>query len=272
MVAAALVPACGDPATSVRLEIIAAPALSLDGLSVTIEGARYEQSMSETLQLLVPERWAGREQRIEVDGTQRGMIVAFGAVVVTPIAREQVTGRVTLVASHCAALCTVGTQRCDMDAVVTCELGADDCPIWSAPSACPGDTPFCSNGRCSDVASTTLDAGGFHTCEVRTAGTVVCWGSNSFGKATPPSGAFRTVTAGLDHSCGVKSSGSVACWGNNTSGQANPPAGNFATVTAGAAHMWSQGQRSGRVLGSERRRASNSASGKLCIGDGGIRS
>ncbi|HVH42453.1 MAG TPA: RCC1 domain-containing protein, partial [Labilithrix sp.] len=66
-----------------------------------------------------------------------------------------------------------------------------------------------------------------HTCGVKTDGTVACWGSNTYGKATPPAGTFRSVSAGFDHTCGVKTDGSVACWGDNGLGEATPPAGTF---------------------------------------------
>ena len=48
-------------------------------------------------------------------------------------------------------------------------------------------------------------AGGFHTCGVRTDGSVECWGSNEdvggneVGQATPPSGEFASVSAGWVH-------------------------------------------------------------------------
>ncbi|HCP61715.1 MAG TPA: hypothetical protein DIU14_04485, partial [Actinobacteria bacterium] len=45
--------------------------------------------------------------------------------------------------------------------------------------------------------------------------------------ATPPSGSFSSVSAGRYHTCGVKTDGTVACWGDDTSGQATPPSGSF---------------------------------------------
>ena len=57
---------------------------------------------------------------------------------------------------------------------------------------------------------------------MRTDGWVECWGSNRFGKATPPDGEFASVSAGGAHTCGVRTDGSVECWGSNGSGQATP--------------------------------------------------
>ena len=42
---------------------------------------------------------------------------------------------------------------------------------------------------------------------------VVCWGDNRWGQSTPPPGTFTTVSAGRYSTCGVKTDGSVACWG-----------------------------------------------------------
>ena len=44
------------------------------------------------------------------------------------------------------------------------------------------------------------EAGGDFTCGANHNGTLACWGSNAFGKATPPPGTFTAVSAGGDHS------------------------------------------------------------------------
>ena len=83
---------------------------------------------------------------------------------------------------------------------------------------------------------TALSVGYFHTCALRSDGTVACWGENLSGQAQPPSGRFTTVAVGFDHSCGLRADGTVACWGDNLSGQAQPPSGRFTTVAVGEAH------------------------------------
>jgi hypothetical protein len=83
---AVLASGCSDSTTSVRLEIVAAPSLSLDGVTITIHEARHEKPMTESLLLLVPTDWAGIAQRIEVAGTRNRAALAVGAIVVTPIA------------------------------------------------------------------------------------------------------------------------------------------------------------------------------------------
>ncbi len=88
----------------------------------------------------------------------------------------------------------------------------------------------------ASISLSAVDAGGYHTCGVTTLGSVVCWGYNGDGRATPPSGTFTQVSAGGSHTCGVTTQGSVACWGHNSNGQATPPSGTFTQVSAGSSH------------------------------------
>lgn len=80
---------------------------------------------------------------------------------------------------------------------------------------------------------TALTAGDYHTCALRSAGEVKCWGYNSFGqlgdnttesKATPLtpgnlSSGVTAVAAGRNHTCAITSNGGVQCWGLNNGGQ-----------------------------------------------------
>src|SRR5439155_17047034 len=66
-----------------------------------------------------------------------------------------------------------------------------------------------------------------HTCAVKAAGSLACWGYDLYGQASPPAslGTVTQVSAGGAHTCAVKVDGTVACWGWNAYGQATPPAG-----------------------------------------------
>lgn len=85
-----------------------------------------------------------------------------------------------------------------------------------------------------------MSAGYHHTCALKADGTVVCWGANYVGQATPPSGTFTQVSAGASfvssYTCGVRTDGSVVCWGSDDFGRATPPSGTFTQVDAGQYH------------------------------------
>ena len=83
----------------------------------------------------------------------------------------------------------------------------------------------------------SISAGSDHTCGVGTDGYVGCWGSDFFGKASPPDGEFSFVAAGWTHTCGVRADGSVACWGGGDDAEKTmPPGGEFISVSAGDVH------------------------------------
>jgi alpha-tubulin suppressor-like RCC1 family protein len=92
-----------------------------------------------------------------------------------------------------------------------------------------------SDGQASPPSGSfsSVSAGGYHSCAIRTDRSVACWGANDFGQSSPPPGSFIGVSAGYEHSCGLRDDGAVLCWGQNSSGQASPPSGGFTSVSAG---------------------------------------
>ena len=66
---------------------------------------------------------------------------------------------------------------------------------------------------------------GRHALALLTNRTVVAWGANSFGEATPPQDLnnVRLIRVAEFHSVAVRSDDSVVCWGNNGVGQCTPP-------------------------------------------------
>ena len=67
------------------------------------------------------------------------------------------------------------------------------------------------------------------------AGSIVGWGGNEYGEATPPEGNdFVAIAAGDGHSLALKSDGSIVGWGDDRYGHATPPDGNdFVDIAAG---------------------------------------
>jgi hypothetical protein len=83
-----------------------------------------------------------------------------------------------------------------------------------------------------------IAAGYWHSLALRSDGTIVGWGSNDFGQATPPAGNnYIAIAAGEWHSLALRSDGTIVGWGNNDYGQATPPAGNnYIAIAAGRYH------------------------------------
>ncbi|HEX6764330.1 MAG TPA: choice-of-anchor Q domain-containing protein, partial [Polyangiaceae bacterium] len=83
-----------------------------------------------------------------------------------------------------------------------------------------------------------ISSGNDHGCGVKLEDdTAYCWGANSGGQASPPSGAFVTASAAGFHSCGIRTGGALACWGLQggdaifDQGQTSPPPGNFQSLS-----------------------------------------
>ena len=68
---------------------------------------------------------------------------------------------------------------------------------------------------------TAVAAGGWHNLALKSDGTVVGWGDNGAGQATPPAGLTDVIAiaAGFLHSLALNSDGTVVGWGSNLHGQ-----------------------------------------------------
>ena len=100
----------------------------------------------------------------------------------------------------------------------------------------------CVLGACEPIRALALAAGYDHTCALLNAGTVKCWGGNSFGQLGLGDAADRgdaanelgdnlpavalgagktakAIAAGYQHTCALLSDDTVKCWGRNTNGQ-----------------------------------------------------
>ncbi len=109
------------------------------------------------------------------------------------------------------------------------ETGPED-PV--SPVATPDDT-----GRIVPPPTLPIvETSGFHTCELRIDGTLVCWGDQNF-LLNESHEKYISVTVGREHSCGLRPDGSPVCWGRDSEGRAQPPVHDrFAAISAGYAH------------------------------------
>ncbi|GAB3382029.1 PxKF domain-containing protein [Lysobacter fragariae] len=59
-----------------------------------------------------------------------------------------------------------------------------------------------------------LSVGAYHSCAIRTDGSLLCWGENWSGQLQAPEGTFVAVSAGHSHTCAIRTDGTRACWGD----------------------------------------------------------
>ena len=85
-------------------------------------------------------------------------------------------------------------------------------------------------------AGEVLVCGKNHAAALKSDGTVVCWGDDTYGQSTVPvdlSGVVG-IAAGDNHTVALKSDGTVVCWGDNLYGQCTVPANlNAKKISAG---------------------------------------
>jgi hypothetical protein len=95
--------------------------------------------------------------------------------------------------------------------------------------------------------SVSRSAGLRSTCAIKADQSVVCWGLEDLGEATPPPGKFIAVAAArYHHSCGILADQKVVCWGDNLNGELEVPGGEFEQVAVGWG--WSCGVHVGGVI------------------------
>ncbi len=121
--------------------------------------------------------------------------------------------------------------------------GAHTCAIRmiSSDIFCWGNNGKNQAGGLHTGTFAAVSAGGTHNCAISVSGSLDCWGSNSSGQTTPPTGValytHRAIAAGLGHTCAIVPSGRVDCWGSNTSGQAaDQSASSYSQIGTGNLH------------------------------------
>ncbi|MEI7844497.1 MAG: S8 family serine peptidase, partial [Chloroflexota bacterium] len=100
----------------------------------------------------------------------------------------------------------------------------------------PMDEAFAPAVYFSSPLYTQVSAGWYHTCGLKSDGSIVCWGRNDYGQTNVPTGTYTQVSAGNYHTCGLKSDGSIVCWGLYGSGPTNVPTGTYTQVSAGGSN------------------------------------
>ena len=126
----------------------------------------------------------------------------------------------------------------------------------------PGGADPCNGWWRSDQNDfIAIAAGGWHSLALKNDGSIVGWGWNEDGQATPPAGNdFVAIAAGRYHSLALKSNswpspcGSIVGWGFDPDGRATPPDGiDFVAIAAGAYHSLAirsnSCERSGSIVG-----------------------
>ena len=84
----------------------------------------------------------------------------------------------------------------------------------AAPTATPYPWPVENGDRFVDISSGIL-----HTCALRADGHVVCWGSDEWGRSSPPEGErFIAVSSGNVHTCALTEDRTAVCWGGGGRG------------------------------------------------------
>ncbi|MFZ2188749.1 MAG: ELWxxDGT repeat protein [Candidatus Moraniibacteriota bacterium] len=134
--------------------------------------------------------------------------------------------------SHSCALKTDGTVYC-WGSNSSGQIGDNTTSIRYTPVQVKG---VGGSGFLTGVSS--VEAGSFHTCAVKTDNTVFCWGSNGTGQLGDNTTTQRNapiqvlgvggagnltsvsrVSAGMAHTCAAKIDGTAYCWGYNLNGR-----------------------------------------------------
>ena len=93
----------------------------------------------------------------------------------------------------------------------------------ATPTPSPTVTPTSTPGTATTPQppagiGIAVSSGGRHSCALhKTAGSILCWGDNEHGQASPPTtGTYTAIASGETHSCAIRSDGIVVCWGSIT--------------------------------------------------------
>ena len=152
--------------------------------------------------------------------------------------------------------CTTSPNSCTTPPATTC-FNSTTLRTYASTGTCSDDAcsyastdTTCANGCANDACTaapkqwlmvsasgliSAPDIPGDFTCAIKAAdNSVECWGFNSFGESSPPSGNFSSVSTGTDFACAIKkSNGSIQCWGDASLNETLAPSGEFSSISLG---------------------------------------
>lgn len=186
---------------------------------------------------------------------------------VTALAGLAVTVATAAVPAVAAPQVTQGTGWAQVAAGLdnTCAIRTDG-TLWCWGDNNSGDLGI-GNGNIQDVPRqvtspavngwTSVTAGNFHTCAIRTGGTLWCWGASNYGQlglgngasqdrprqvTAPAAAGWASVTAGGFQTCATRTDTTLWCWGDNYWGELgighHPDQHQPAQVTTPGPHEW----------------------------------
>jgi alpha-tubulin suppressor-like RCC1 family protein len=142
----------------------------------------------------------------------------------------------TCLASSCnVVVCDGGFADCT--GASGCETSiVDDASNCGACGRTCGAGGQCGAGICDEILQ--IANGQYHTCALRSSGTVVCWGENGSGQlgigtttdqltpvVVPGLSDVVDLVAGWEHTCALLANGRVRCWGGNGQDQVGDGSG-----------------------------------------------
>ena len=92
-----------------------------------------------------------------------------------------------------------------------------------------------------------VEGGDGYTCGIKYDQTLECWGDDSDGLGTPPSGTWERISGGRWHACALDAAGTAWCWGLDFYGQCDVPQGTYHDIEAGMVETYGV-QTSGDLL------------------------
>ena len=112
---------------------------------------------------------------------------------------------------------------------------------WSCTATPSDGTNVGASGEASlelGLGFSAIAMGVYHQCgltpeNLGEMGEATCWGNNTEGESSPPSGTFANIFAGNFETCAIDAAGALTCWGTVSWGMDSPPAGSFVSAALG---------------------------------------